>query len=227
MWQWAFGYHRPGGWNHEDRTNLQDVRIAELLKGYDDATTSYENATDLLVVERVEASQSGDMTISLSGGYRLLLFPTSVFVEAWRLFRPGDTSTHLVVGDRFSADSLLAEYSANSVSDDPHHQAAFCYLRSKTLEDQGNVTGAIEQLNRAIELHPKFAPAYFSRAHLYHSLDDPKRGLTDVNEAIHLSGESYEGYTLRGNLRITLEDLDGAIDDFTKALALFPKGSRA
>src|SRR4051812_41512588 len=38
--RWAFGERQPQGWNYDDGNSLQDVRIAQLLKGYDTRTRS-------------------------------------------------------------------------------------------------------------------------------------------------------------------------------------------
>jgi len=75
-------------WDCYKDENLQDLRIASLLGGYDAATRSPINATDLLVVEGVDADEYGGATISLSGGYRLVLFPSGSAGEDWRLFKP-------------------------------------------------------------------------------------------------------------------------------------------
>lgn len=61
-------------WDCDKDENLQDLRIASLLGGYDAATRSLIHATDLLVVEGVDPDEYGGATIS--GGYRLVLFPS-------------------------------------------------------------------------------------------------------------------------------------------------------
>ena len=77
--------------------NIQDVRLAALLQSYNADTRSHVNTTDILIVERVNASTLGDATIDLSGGYRLTLFPAGTASKAWRIFRPGDDDSHFVV----------------------------------------------------------------------------------------------------------------------------------
>lgn len=65
--------------------NLQDRRLAELLGGYDPATRSLVNQTDILMVESVSADTYGGLGITLSGGYELVLFPAGTAGEDWRL----------------------------------------------------------------------------------------------------------------------------------------------
>jgi hypothetical protein len=85
-------------WNCEDNENLQDLRIGTLLGGYDPATKSPVNTTEFLIVEGVEADEFGGATIVLSGGYRLVIFPSGSTGEDWRLFQPSSPQPHLVIG---------------------------------------------------------------------------------------------------------------------------------
>jgi hypothetical protein len=56
-------------------------------------------------VESVEADACGGVTIHLSGGYRLRLFPDGSVGEDWRFFVLGDESAHFVIaGARLEED---------------------------------------------------------------------------------------------------------------------------
>jgi len=57
------------------------------------------NQTEHLVVEAVRADNYGGVTIQLSGGYRLVLFPAGSRGEDWRFFRPDTDGPHFVVAD--------------------------------------------------------------------------------------------------------------------------------
>jgi hypothetical protein len=84
-------------WSYEKGNSVQDTRLKELLQGYDPETRSWINTTDQLFVERVKTSQYGDLTLYLSGEYRLVLFLTNTTKESWRLFRPRSKRPHLVI----------------------------------------------------------------------------------------------------------------------------------
>jgi hypothetical protein len=84
-------------WSYHQNENLQDARIAVLLGGYDPETKSHINLTDLLVVKEVAADDCGGATITLSGGYRLVLFPAGTRGEDWRIFRPRVEEPHFVI----------------------------------------------------------------------------------------------------------------------------------
>ncbi|KQV13484.1 hypothetical protein ASC97_32025 [Rhizobium sp. Root1203] len=64
--------------------NLQLIKIASLLKGYDAETKSFVNATKQLVVRAVNTDNYGGADLSLSGGYHLQIFPDGSLGEDWR-----------------------------------------------------------------------------------------------------------------------------------------------
>nr|WP_172690941.1 hypothetical protein [Agrobacterium tomkonis]ASK47364.1 hypothetical protein [Agrobacterium tomkonis] len=64
--------------------NLQLIKIASLLKGYDAETKSFVNATKQLVVIAINTDNYGGADLWLSGGYRLQIFPDGSLGEDWR-----------------------------------------------------------------------------------------------------------------------------------------------
>lgn len=83
-------------WDYEEG-NLQDILISELLGGYDPETRTYINNTPMLFVEQIQADCFGGLGLSLSGGYRLVLFPAGSRGEDWRFFIPGSREPHFVI----------------------------------------------------------------------------------------------------------------------------------
>lgn len=84
-------------WDYDKDENLQDKRLGSLLGGYDPETRSFMNHNDLLVVENFQTDNYGGVTLFLSGGYRLVIFPAGSQGENWRFFRPGTEGNHLVI----------------------------------------------------------------------------------------------------------------------------------
>ena len=87
-------------WDYETNENLQDRRIGQLLGAYDPKTRSWVNSTRHLVVEAVEADDFGGAVLSLSGGYRIAIFPSGSTGEDWRFFRPSFSGHFVVAGGR-------------------------------------------------------------------------------------------------------------------------------
>ena len=93
-------------WNFDTSENLQDRRLAELLKGYDPDTRSLVNQTENLVVQSISADAYGSVIIVLSGGYKLVLFHAGTDGEDWRVFRPAIDESHFVIsGGRIDAEA--------------------------------------------------------------------------------------------------------------------------
>jgi hypothetical protein len=83
-------------WDYDTDANLQDAKLAEVLQGYDPSTRSIVNHTSIFFVESGQADVSGGMVLSLTGGYRLVIFPAGSRGEHWRLFQPDSAQPHLV-----------------------------------------------------------------------------------------------------------------------------------
>jgi len=92
----AVGERDLDEWDYDTDGNLQDQRINTLLGDYDARTRSSVNASGLLSVAEIEADDLGGMTVSLSGGYRLIVFPSGSTGEDWRLLQFPE-GQHLVV----------------------------------------------------------------------------------------------------------------------------------
>jgi hypothetical protein len=77
--------------------NLQDEKMKELMKNCDPGTHACINATDLLVVDSVDGDSFGGGMIGLSGGYRLVLFPSGSIGEDWRFFASESDEEYFVI----------------------------------------------------------------------------------------------------------------------------------
>ncbi len=84
-------------WNYDENENLQDQQIESLLGSLDLKTKSFINNHETLFVESVDADQFGGATISLTGGYRIVIFPNGSSLEDWRFFKPSSETDQLIV----------------------------------------------------------------------------------------------------------------------------------
>jgi hypothetical protein len=74
----------------------EEQALRELLGGYDAVNEACVNVTDELVVEVIEADELGGVSIEMTGGYSLVIFPCGTRNEHWRLLPP-DEGPHFVV----------------------------------------------------------------------------------------------------------------------------------
>ena len=76
--------------------SLLDERLESLLDGYDDATRSLVNTGVNLVVEEAIGGSCGSVSLRLSGGSVLAVFPDSSAGENWR-FLGHQVQEHFVI----------------------------------------------------------------------------------------------------------------------------------
>ena len=79
---------------------------------------------------------------------------------------------------------------------------------------------AILNLNKAIEIDPKYSQAYFARGNIKGIFEDYHGAMKDYNSAIESNPKLFYGYFERGNVKMKLQDYFGAIADYTSAIAL-------
>jgi tetratricopeptide (TPR) repeat protein len=86
--------------------------------------------------------------------------------------------------------------------------------------ERGDLAGALDNANWAIQSSPNEAWVYACRGALYSKRDDRTAALTDFNRAIQLDPNTHVAYRGRGKLRDRMGDYRGALQDFDRALAI-------
>jgi lipoprotein NlpI len=81
---------------------------------------------------------------------------------------------------------------------------------------------AKDELDTAIKLNPKLAPAYYNRALLANATGDPEAAVADYSKAISLVPTMAEAYINRGIIYATSGRSELALADFNKAIELEP-----
>ena len=87
----------------------------------------------------------------------------------------------------------------------------------------GQAASAIRNYNKAIELDPDNASAYYNRGNAKADLGQHDDTITDVNTAIRFFPGYVKAYHNRGTAKVTLEQYADAIADFDKAIELEPE----
>jgi hypothetical protein len=83
-------------WDPAEGGSLQEARLREFLDDQDLLKRTVTNKTALLICTEFEVQPYGGLTIRLTGGYALQLFPAASRGEYWRVFQKGDTSSHVI-----------------------------------------------------------------------------------------------------------------------------------
>jgi tetratricopeptide (TPR) repeat protein len=101
--------------------------------------------------------------------------------------------------------------------------AAAYYSGGHNKQAQGDLSGALIDYSKAIELKPDFAEAHCVRGVVEQTKGDLKGALADYNKAIELKPDLVEAYNNRGYAKQIKGDLDGAEADYDKVIELNPK----
>lgn len=124
-----------------------------------------------------------------------------------------------------SAPSILAEATNNSEqtnADTPSGTAEEYYNRGKAYTNQGNLTQAIAEYSKAIEINPKHAKAYYNRGNTYGKRDNLIQAISDYTKAIEIDSNFAAAYCNRGNAYQTQGNFQQAISDYNKAIEINP-----
>jgi tetratricopeptide (TPR) repeat protein len=96
------------------------------------------------------------------------------------------------------------------------------WITDKNGEFYYDYDGALEDLNKAIELNSEYSDSYIKRGDLYVELKKNDKALKDYNYAIKLDSNSYDAYFKRALLYEDIGNSNKSLADFDKAIQLDP-----
>lgn len=91
--------------------------------------------------------------------------------------------------------------------------------KGRELYEKREFTESLLNLNKALELDPNYAPAYFMRGNIKDNFDDRHGAMKDYNRAIEKNPKFGDAFLARGNVKMKLMDYYGAIADFTSCIS--------
>jgi tetratricopeptide (TPR) repeat protein len=92
--------------------------------------------------------------------------------------------------------------------------------KGRDLYEKHEFMEALLNLNKALEIDPNYAPAYFLRGNIKENFDDRHGAMKDYNMAIEKNPKFGDAFFARGNVKMKLQDYYGAIADFTSCISL-------
>jgi len=101
-------------------------------------------------------------------------------------------------------------------------RAAIIYNSGKEKQAKGDLTGAMIDYNKAIEIKTNYVYAYVHLGILNHDKGDLKSAMADYNKAIEIDPNYSTAYYNRGVNKQSAGEIDGAMADFTRAIELRP-----
>jgi tetratricopeptide (TPR) repeat protein len=175
----------------------------------------------------IPASLSSSSRFSLRAG----LFGFGLVLAAAGSATAGGTTVDCVAGSKASPFDVIAvctpiiENTDASRTDRVAALVARADARSRT---SGGMTEALADLDRAIALDGKHAPAYRLRGELTREAGgNPARAEEDLTTAIKLNPQDAEAYELRGVIYTGQRRVERAIADYDQAIKLRPDNAQA
>lgn len=92
--------------------------------------------------------------------------------------------------------------------------------KGRELLEKEEYVEALFNLNKAIEIDPNYAAAYYLRGNIKDNFEDRHGAMKDYNVAIEKNPKFVDAFFARGNVKMKLQDYYGAIDDYTMAITL-------
>lgn len=92
--------------------------------------------------------------------------------------------------------------------------------KARDLYEKEEFMESLLNVNKAIEIDPNFAPAYYLRGNLKDNFDDRHGAMKDYNVAIEKNSKFADAFFARGNVKMKLQDYYGAIADYTSAITI-------
>jgi tetratricopeptide (TPR) repeat protein len=92
--------------------------------------------------------------------------------------------------------------------------------KGRELYEKGEYVESLLNLNKAIEVDPNYAAAYYLRGNIKDKFDDRHGSMKDYNLAVEKNPKFAEAFFARGNVKMKLQDYYGAIDDYSTAISI-------
>ena len=105
----------------------------------------------------------------------------------------------------------------NSNNVNAHDRAVAFRRRGALRRDKGELKGAIDDLDQAVQLNPDDALVLVERGNAYRILKDYDRAVADLDDAVRRQPD-FSSHNIRGAVFLEKGDYDRAISDFNKAI---------
>lgn len=135
----------------------------------------------------------------------------------------GRAKVRLAVKDTVNARADLDR----ALSLNPNSANAYVMRADISMRSDGNFQAALNDMNEAIKLQPRFAGYFINRAWLRYNLNDYFGAMADFDYALTLDPSNQIALFNRGLLRAEVSDNDRAVDDFTRVIEIDPTDVRA
>jgi tetratricopeptide (TPR) repeat protein len=117
--------------------------------------------------------------------------------------------------ERLGEDSLVILMLNKAIQLNPNYIEAYYY--KARFGFSWLLDNPLTNINKVIELDPQYADAYMLRSMIYSSEHEFHLSLLDINKAIAINPKEGYYFYLRGSIKESLKDKDGACMDYSTA----------
>lgn len=191
---------------------------AEAISDYDTALSQLPDNRGIMLNKALAQEEVNDLQGAMNT-YNRLLASHPGFDNAY----VGRAKVSLAMKDTVSAKADLdkaIEINKNSAN-------AYAMRADIAIKSSRDFNSALEDMNDAIKLQPRFAGYFINRAYLRYNLDDYFGAMADYDYALTLDPLNTVAYFNRGLLRAEVSDNDRAIEDFSRVLQVDPGDVRS
>jgi tetratricopeptide (TPR) repeat protein len=120
-----------------------------------------------------------------------------------------------------------SEFALRAIRTNPNSALAYS-IYGRELYQQGRDDEALESLNKSLGIFSRYTEALHTRAQIYRKKGLNLAAIADLDAIVSFEPTySAEVYLLRAEIRIDLQDFDGALRDYGEALKLDPENGVA
>jgi Flp pilus assembly protein TadD len=135
----------------------------------------------------------------------------------------GLATVGLNISENRLSSALTTAREQVAVSADEYFIAGFNKFVEPGTDVVAGKRAAIQALNKAIQINPRYSFAYLVRAIVYNQLQEFRQSVSDYDRVISLNPKFAVAYMNRGSLKYKLNDGRGALADYDRAITLNPK----
>ena len=138
---------------------------------------------------------------------------------------PNDADIHYLLGTAYTAmdrDNEALESLTMALLWDSRMVEAYIE-RSRLLYKDGDLAGALMNLDNAVNLVSGEYQLYLNRGQIHLELENHQEALADFSKAISLSHDDVEAYLYRGDLYYSLSDFENAVKDYSQVIINSPE----